>query len=221
MWRLRHHAGPQRWDQGAYTGLSFKGQFFFKKRKHLVFHQINQTLAYLHCKPPEVSSRGSFSGTLSRASPSCFSYFIPNLKIGAAGAVLGLSLDVAIRLPRILLPRIQGFRAPSGAPLSGSKTDGSAPVRKLLPAPLPGRCCFICLSFQTPPFLLWLLTRGSREKSGIGGHLGFGGLFFSIFHCLLVPQCQGKSQSWAQEVNSSMCQFINTIWLLTSRSAYV
>lgn len=114
-------------------------------------------------------------------------------------------------LPRILLPRIQGSRAPSGAPLSGSKTDGSALVRKLLPAPLPGRYCSICFPFQTAPFLRWLLTRGSREKLGVGGQLGFGGLLFSVFHCFLVPQCQGKPQSWAREVNSSTCQFISAI----------
>lgn len=73
--------------------------------------------------------------------------------------------------------------------LSGSKTDGSALVRKLLPAPLPGRYCAICLSFQTPPFLLWLLTRGSREKLGVGGQLGFGGLLrISLFPGTPVPR---------------------------------
>lgn len=189
--------------------LSSKGQYFLK-RKSLVFHEITHSLAYFHCKPLRYRV-GGHSETVSGASPSGFLYFfIPTLKVGAAGAVLGLSLDVATVCSG---PCSQGSRL-------GSSQQG---------APFLFRNRWLSIS-EEAPFLssfpaaaapsAWLSKlpnfssdeRLQREIAlwGVGMSVELRRVF-SIFHCFLVPQCQCQPQCQAQKVDISMCQFIKTI----------
>lgn len=136
---------------GAHTGLSYKGHFFLKKRKHLVSQQMSGINLLASTANPLRCRVGALSGTGSRASPSCFIYFIPNLKISAADVTAcALSLARARMWPpfahnpaaRASKPRCSRRGAPC---VSG--TAGSAPARTLLP----GCCSSSCSSFQTPP----------------------------------------------------------------------
>ena len=110
--------------------------------------------------------------------------------------------------------------APSRVCLSSSETDGLASVRKLLLCP-PSQLLLLHL-LVLPNSLICLLMRGCREKLNFAGRVSIElRRVFSIFHCLLIPQCQCQTQSQAQREDISMCQFISTIWFLTSRSACV